>query len=217
MSRLFLLAVLASGCTTSRAVRPLPAGTGALTASLGGPLNSNLGATIPIPLTSVGYVRGLDGRTNVHGAFYPTGLAAFRVFGMSGGVARQIWDQDGGFPRLMADLTVSGFVGDAVDGGEGPKGRVFTDLSGVLSWDLGDHSLYTGLDVFVQPAPTTIAHLTPMGGVVLRRGRTGVSFEAEWLAPYVDNRPLAADWNGIGHHGALQLQAGLELRLGKAP
>ena len=212
-----LLITLMAGCTTSRAVKPLPRGTGALTASLGGPLNSNLGPTIPIPLTSVGYVRGVDGRTNVHGEVYPTGMAAFRVFGASAGVARQLWEQQGAYPRLMTDFTVSGFVGDAVDGGEGPKGRVFTDLSGVLSWDLGDHSLYTGLDLFVQPGPTPGAYLTPLVGTVLRRGRTGVSLEAEWLAPTVDNRPLAATWRGIGHRGALQLQAGLELRLGRTP
>lgn len=213
----FLLPIfLLAGCTPSRAVKPLPKGALQLTASLGGPLTSDLGPTIPLPLTNVGIVYGVDGLTNVHATVHPSGLAV-RTFGGSVGVARQIWDQQGASPRLMADATVSAFVGDAVPGGEGAAGRVFTDVSGVLSWDLGAHSVYTGLGLFVQPSPTPTAHLTPMLGTVLRPGRVGVQLEAEWLAPYVDNRPLATNWSGIGHRGALQLTVGLTYTLGGRP
>lgn len=205
------------GCTTSRAVKPLPKGSGALTASIGGPMIADLGPTIPLPMTTVGGVYGVDGKTNVHGALHPTGLAAFRVLGASVGVARQLWDQQGASPRLMADATVSGFFGDAVNGGLAPSGRVFVDVSGVLSWDVGDHSLYTGLDLFLQPTSPEQPHLTPLVGAEIRRGRTGVALEAEWLAPYVDNRPLAARWWGPAHRGALQVQMGFTFRLGKMP
>jgi hypothetical protein len=217
MRALLLTALFTAGCTPSRAVKPLPAGTGAITASLGGPLISDLGPTIPLPLTSIGYMHGLDGKTNLYGSLHPTSLAAFRVFGASLGASRQLWEQQGLSPRLMTGVTLYGFAGDAVDGGDGPAGRVFGDVSAMLSWDLGRHTVYTGAGLFVQPAPTFAAHVTPTLGAQLQPGRLGVQLEAEWLAPYVDNRPLAASWRGIGHHGALQLSVGLSFRLGKTP
>ncbi|MCB9669994.1 MAG: hypothetical protein H6734_11020 [Alphaproteobacteria bacterium] len=212
-----LLPLLLVACSTSRAVRPLPAGTGALTASLGGPINADLGAPIPLPLTTIGYAYGVDGKTDVHAAIHPTAAAAFGVFGASVGVARQVWDQQGGSPRLMTDLTLHAFGGDAAAGPPLAAGRAFAELSGVLSWDVREHSLYTGTDLFFQPGPRATAHLSPLGGAILRRGRTGVAFEAAWLAPYVDNRPLAAHWIGPFHRGAVQLKLGLELGLGRKP
>ncbi|MEZ4316136.1 MAG: hypothetical protein R3F61_01470 [Myxococcota bacterium] len=213
--RAFVPILLLVGCTTSRAIKPLPKGTGAVTASLGGPFDSDLGVTFPLPLTSIGYMHGLDGKTNLHGSFFPTGLLAFGVPGASVGIARELWPPDGPSPRLMVDGTLSMFGGDASKGPPGPEFRVFADTSAVLSWDLRAHSVYTGLDVFLQPGPTVNAHLTPLVGTELRAGRTSVAFEAEWLVFYQDNRPLAANWWGPAHRGALQVQVGLAYRLGR--
>lgn len=209
--------MLLAGCTTSRAIKPLPKGAGAVTASLGGPLTADLGPTIPLPLTSIGYMHGLDGKTNLHGSFFPTGLLAFGLPGASLGVARELWPAEGRAPRLMVDGTLSAFAGNAAKGLPAGAGRVFVDTSAVLSWDVREHSVYTGFDVFLQPAPEVNLHLTPMLGAELRRQRVAVAFEAEWLVFYADNRLGAANWWGPGHRGALQLQLGLSYRVGRMP
>jgi hypothetical protein len=205
--------LLLAACTPTRAVRPLPKGAVDVAASIGGPLTSDLGATIPVPLTNVGVIVGVDGLTNVHGTIHPT-LLAVRGFGGSIGASRQLWAQRGPSPRLMADITLSGFGADAVPGGEPGAFRGFADVSGVLSWDLGPHAVYTGVGLFVQPAARTTAHLNPMVGTLLQPGRVGVALEAEWLAPYAPNATTATNWGGIGGRGALQLTAGLRLALG---
>ncbi len=84
--------LLLSGCAVSHAVRPLPRGTGALTASLGGPISKDLPTPVAfvVPITTVGYAHGVTDGTTVHGAVHPTGLAAFGIFAADVGIAGQL-------------------------------------------------------------------------------------------------------------------------------
>ena len=209
-----ILPILLLGCTTSRAIKPLPKGGMEITTTAGGPFISNLGPTIPIPMLSVGGIYGLDGKTNIHGDFFLTGLFAFGVGGVSTGIARELWPAKGGLPRLMVDGTILYFNGDVRPGPPEGGSRFFGDVSAVVSWDLGNHTVFGGLDTFIQPFPGFELNLSPLLGVEFRHQRTAITVEAMWLAPYRNNLPVTASWWGPFHRGALQVQLGLTYDFG---
>lgn len=206
--------LLLSACSVSRAVAPLPAGSGAVTTSLGGPITADLGTAIPLPLLSVGYMHGLDGRTNLHGAVYPIGLPTFGVGGLDLGVAREVFPPAGARPRLMVDGTVYAYAGDTEPGDPPFGARVFPDVSAVASWDVGRHAVYVGVDQLVEPFPSFRWHVTPLVGGIARAGRVGLQLEYQWLALYRDNDPIAAQWIGPGGQGASSVLLGVSVAVG---
>lgn len=216
MNRLlpWLLLPILSACSVSRAIAPLPKGSGAITTSMGGPITANLDPAIPLPITSIGYMHGLNGKTNLHGAFYPTGLAAFGVGGIDVGAATEIFPPDGARPRLMIDGTMYVYAGNNSEGPPPFAARVLPDVQAVLTWDLKRQSVYLGLDQLVQPFPEFRWHFTPLVGGMARVGRVGLQLEYKWMALYRDNIPLAADWIGPFHHGASSVQIGFSVAIG---
>lgn len=221
MRRAALVAVapLAAACAPTRALAPLEPGQGAFTASLGGPFVEVYGGPLPLPVTSVGYVRGIDGRLNVHGALYPTNLALFGVFGLDLGASYELFGPSRARPRLMADVTAYTFFGDLAKGE--PRGglRVFPDLQLIASWPVGGDVTrtvpYVGVDQFTQFFPT--AHWNPslVFGNELRLGkRVGLQLEGKWIAPWVDTEPLVPHWYGAANRGAFSAQLGLTVYAG---
>jgi len=217
-STALLALITLAGCSVSHAVRPLPAGTGAVTASMGGPISGDLPLPIAfaVPITTVGYAHGVSDTTTVHGAAHLVGLAAFGIVGADIGVAHQLFDADGPRPRLMLDGDLILLAGDNTPGVDPPFGfRALPDLQLVTSWDLGPHAVYVGLDQLVQPAPSFRYHPTPLLGAMLTAGRVDVQLEYKWMGWYIDNEPLTAVWYGPFHHGATSIQVGLKVRLGQ--
>lgn len=208
--------VLCSGCAVSHGVRPLEAGQGAITASLGGPISADLPTPIAfvVPITTIGYAHGLTDRLSVHGALHPTGLLALGVFAADIGATGLLLEPSGAAPRLMVDgdliLATGKVPGSNAAGGTLP----LLDVQLIASWDLGDHAVYAGIDQLLQPLPTVGYHVTPLIGGVLAVGRTDLQLEYMWLAPHVDNELLAAQFIGPLGAGASSVKLGLSLHLG---
>ncbi len=216
----FVLVVAAlAGCAPTRALAPLEPGQGAFTASLGGPFVEVYGGPLPLPVTSVGYVRGIDGKLNVHGALYPTNLALFGVFGFDLGASYQLFEPQGARPRLMADVTAYTFFGNLAKGE--PKGglRIFPDLQFIASWPVGakrTHLVpYVGVDQFTEFFPTPHWNPSLVLGNEFRLGkRVGLQLEGKWIAPWVDTDPFVTHWYGASSHGAFSAQLGLTVYAG---
>lgn len=211
--------LLLAGCAASHGVRPLPRGTGAVTASLGGPISKDLPTPIPfvVPLTTVGYAHGVTDRTTVHGAVHPTQLAALGVVTVDLGVAGQVFDTQGARPRLMLDGDLLLAAGDNAPDGATGGARLFPNLEAVASWDAGAHALYGGVNQLVQPFPTLRYHASPLVGAMLTAGRTDVQLEYRWLAPSFRNDRVAAEFVGPFGLGASAFQLGLGFHLGRKP
>jgi len=208
-------------CAPTRALAPLEAHQAAVTASLGGPIVEFAGAPIPLPITSVGVIYGLDGKTNLHAAVYPTNLALFGVFGFDVGASRELVTPDGPRPRVMVDVSAYTFAGNVAEGD--PKGgfRLFPDASVIVSWPIPGGAEqartipYVGVDNFVEvlPSPRYVPSL--VFGDQLRVGkRVGLQLEGKWVAPWVDTDPLVPHWYGVRRRGAFSVQLGVVLYLG---
>ena len=209
-----LAVALATGCSATRSLEPLEAGTGAITASFGGPINNDLGAAIPLPYSSIGYMHGLNGKTNVYGAFYPSGLLIFGVPGIDLGVSTEVLEPDGARPRIMVDGVVYAFAGNNAEGDPPFGARVWLDGASTFVWPIKDHALFTSVDLFVQPGPEFNAYLNPHIGGRLRWGRFGFQLEYTWWGPWVNTQYMQPEWKGPGGFGASTVQLGLDIRLG---
>lgn len=219
--RLFVAASLvpfASACATSRAVAPLERGQHGIISSLGGPLVQFGGAPIPLPIASVGYRYGIDGKTDIHSSVYISPPILFGVGGIDVGAARELVSAKGARPRLMVDVTAYSFFGNVAKGKPDGGFRLYPDVTAMLTWDLGEkaiaagraHHLYVGLDNFFQPFPTFHYYLTPIVGAEVRASKAvGVQLELGWSAPWVDTTPLQPVWYGPGNLGAASFKIGI--------
>lgn len=210
---LFALALM--GCTTTRALAPLERGQHGMTVSVGGPF-VEFGAPIPLPISTIGYRYGIDGRSDVHAALYPTGAALFGVFGFDVGINRELVAARGAIPRLMIDFNQGFFFGDNAKGEPAGGFRWFPELSAVTTWDLGHapHRLYLGVDGFFQVWPEAHALITPFLGTELRAARAlGIQLEVGWIAPGAFTRYLNPVWYGIEERGAITAKLGFNIYL----
>lgn len=208
----WLTLMLLAGCSTTRALAPLQKGQHGATLSVGGPFVQFAGAPIPLPISSVGYRYGIDGKSDVHAALYLTQLALFNVGGFDLGISRELNPADGAKPRVMVDFTNYFFFGD--NRPTGPKGgaRWFPDLSMMVTWDLGQrpHRLYLGVDTFFQTLPEFHVYPSPVFGTELRASKVvGVQLEVAWHAFWADTHFLNPVWYGIDERGAIAFKLGL--------
>lgn len=212
-----LLAVLVTGCAVSHGVRPLKKGTGAITASMGGPLSKDLPTPVAftVPITTVGYAHGVSDKSVLHGAVHPTGLAAFGVFAADVGFATQLVETNGAAPRVMLDGDLIFATGNNAEGDPPGGTRLFPNVEVVASWDLGKHAVYGGVNQLLQPFPEINYHVSPLLGTMLVAGRTDIQIEYMWLAPYANNELTAAEFVGPFGQGASSIKVGLGFRLGK--
>lgn len=213
--------LLLAACSVTHGVRPLGAGVVAPELSVGGPLTSLGGLPIPVPLSTLGASVGVTDTADVHLAWHPsaallTGIAAGEL-----GADLQLLAPQGARPRLMADLTLVFGAGDSAAGGAEGGFRLFVQPTMIAGWDWGKarrQTVYAGLTAFVEPAPGP--HVL---GAVLLGNRWGIgprffaTTELKWLAPYADSEPLVPSWIAPGPVGALSLQLGVGMRIGKLP
>lgn len=211
----------ATACSTTHGIRPLGKGAVSIDASLGGPITEVFGAPIPLPLTTVGATVGVTETTDVHLSVHPTGAALFNVFAGDFGASQQVLENEGARPRLMGDLTTTIAGGDR-DAESGKKGgvTVFIQPSFTASWDWGkskQHSIYSGLTAFLQPAEKFNA----LGGIYVgnRFGmrRSHLDIELKWLQPWSDNTPIVPEFYAPGNLGAVALQFGYGFSFGGKP
>lgn len=210
------LLALASGCAASRSLAPLEAGQHGVTVSLGGPFVEFGGAPVPVPFTAVGWRYGVDGKTDIHAALYPTGPILIGVFGWDVGMSTMLLDADGGRPRVMFATTSHWLVGDNGPGGDPAAFRLFLSPSFVFTWDLGPqkHRVYAGAEAFLQPLPQPRALPTLMLGTELQANeRVGVQIELGWHGFHRNTEVGVPVWIGPGDQGAISAKVGINVRL----
>lgn len=218
MTRLMTAACVATltGCATSRALAPLEKGQHGLQISLGGPFVEFGGAPIPVPFTAVGYRYGIDGRTDIHTAIYPSGALLIGVGAWDVGVATEVLSADGGRPRIMLDLTTTWMIGDNGPGGDPAAVRFFAAPSAVFTWDIGpkDHRVYVGAEAFFQPWPSVRAIPSLMFGTELQASRAvGVQLELGWHGMHRNTLVGVPVWIGPGDQGAISAKIGVNVRI----
>lgn len=220
MPRPYLLAclglLLSTGCATTRALAPLDKGQHGVNISLGGPFVEFSGAPVPLPFTALGYRYGIDGKTDVHAALYPSSAVLVGVAAWDIGVSRQLLEAAGGRPRIMIDATTYWQVGDNGQGGDPAAFRFFLTPSVVFTWDIGrpKHRVYVGAELFFQPAPTVHALPSLMLGTELQASReVGIQLELGWSGFHRNTNVGAVTWIGPGDIGAIAARLGVNVRI----
>lgn len=208
----------AVACSTTHGVRPIGKGAIGVDASLGGPITEVAGASIPLPLTTIGATWGAGERTNVHAAIHPTAIGMFGVFAADVGASYQLLPQAGARPRLMADLTLVFAGGDAAPGGQEGGFRLFAQPSATMSWDWGRarrQTVYAGLTAFTEPLPEPHALAAFYAGNRFGLGaRFHATAELKWIAPYASSLDVVPEYLSPGMQGAVSFQLGLGYRFG---
>lgn len=208
------------GCSTTHGIRPIGKGSVGVEASLGGPITELFGAPIPLPLTTLGATVGVTDTTDVHAAFHPTAAAMFGIAAGEVGASQQLLAPKGARPRLMVDLTLLGAGGD-LEPDTLPEGgfRFFFQPTFLAGWDYGkagEHTVYTGITGFFEPAESFHA----LGGVVLGNrfgvGRSHVDVELKWIDPWASTQDIVPDFVAPGQQGAITFQIGYGFRFGGA-
>lgn len=203
--------IAAAGCSATAIVRPLPRGTSAWTASVGGPWVPSSVPTLVVPYVTVGWQRGVSDDLTMGGAVHAT-MAAFGVAGVDISATRRLVPQSGAWPELVATLRGTVFTNGSASGT-----RAYPSLGVVGSWAAGPRTLwYVGTDAMAQAGATPSVLLAPLAGVQRRVGsRAELQLEAKWMAANVDTRRGVFEGeSAIGGHGALAVQLGLVLHRG---
>lgn len=196
-----LLLFALAGCGLNAHVRPVPKGTLAVEAAVGGPAVLLSGAPVPLLLSTVGARYGLVDRLDISVHTHITTLAAFKLFGLDLGLGWLVFDQKGAWPAL--DLSARFYLfTDFV------QAQSAAEVSASVSWLLGEHVMpYATFTVYVD-ALSGAAHLAPGVGVEFRVGRFAIIPELRWYAPETSARGASVEWLSPGKQGAIGLVLG---------
>ncbi len=206
---LCLLAALATfgifaACSTVHSVRPLHKGTQAANVSLGGPLITNLGPAIPVPLLGINYLYGLTDNISVGGTAYLTdalfGTGHLELSGTWG-----IIDQKGAMPALSLESNLHA-VSDLRT-----TLQFFPEVGLTPSWRLGSFLIYTGAEAMFNLYPNMANGTTReypaipafYVGANWSRKHWGLAAELKYLNPWQPNFPVGPSYVGFNQWGAL--------------
>lgn len=207
-------------CSTTHGIRPLGKGVVAPEFSVGGPLTEIYGLPMPLPLSTLGASVGVTDRVDVHAAWHPTAALITGVAAGEVGADVEVFAPDGARPRIMVDLTVVAAGGDTAEDGADGGFRVFVQPTVLASWDWGKlrrQAFYAGLTAFTQPYPTHAVGAALVGNQWGIGPRVFATTELKWIAPYADSEPLVPSYYSPGNLGAISVQLGAGVRLGKLP
>ena len=127
-----LMAALLYSCAPSRVVQPLKKGERTINASFGGPVINELGATFPIPLTTVTYAQGISDRATLFGSAHPTSLLFGTLQGELGAVYGLVMPDTA--KRLLPGISIApvlnGYRGATVADPNFNQFGIETDTSG---------------------------------------------------------------------------------------
>lgn len=201
-------------CSTTRSVRPVGEGKFAASLSVGGPLFTNLGPPIPVPVTTVFGRYGLGAKTDLDFGIQVPVIASM---GFDVGASHLFLDQDGLRPAVMAGGRLSLHANPlGLLGRETPNGvpysvgvRVFEELHANASWRLGQRSLaWVSFAVFSQIEELIFRPALGVGVEWRPVSLFGLTVEARQLAFMTNQRFAAVSFIGPGDFGALALQLG---------
>lgn len=205
-------------CSPTRYVVPLEKGEKEVTAHFGGPMVNFAGASIPIPLTTVGYGQGLGNGFTAFGDLHIT-AATFGVFQTELGLSKTWFNSESkswGFtasPRLNFAMEFSEF-----------RTKLWPQLDGTLFKQIGsDRYIYGGYSGWFELAGTR-AHGEPQPNQVLNNVHLGIllptkarkysyQFELKYIALGIDNQYMAPSYVSAGNSGAFGIYFNLKRKL----
>ena len=198
--RRLAVALLLSGCGLTTQVRPTPRGTLAPQVAVGGPM-ADVGAPVPLPLSTVGAAYGFHERADVSAHVHVTTLAVSRVFGVDFGSAVLLVENDAAIPAVT--LGLRGYLfSDFRSATQG-----FAESSLAVSWDLGRFRPFLACAVQLDGLARQY-DLAPAVGTEVRFGKLTLTVDFKWYAPTRDTTVSSAPWvNPLGR-GALGLVLG---------
>ncbi|MBN8227863.1 hypothetical protein JYK02_10115 [Corallococcus macrosporus] len=210
MRRVFPLAgffALACACGLPAHVRPVPAGSLALEAGVGGPAVRLEGTPVPLPLSTLGASYGLNDRWDVSAHAHLTPLL-LGVAGMDVGTTWLALEQDGARPAVA--LTGRGYVFSDLDTGALFHG----EATAAASWLLRERFLtyVSGSALYDVVESDVLWSLA--AGTRVPFGRFALQLELGWYGPDYDASVAGAEWLTPGGHGALGLVLGGSYRFG---
>lgn len=192
------LGVLA-GCGHTTHVRPNAPKELSVEVDLGGPL-ANLGAPIPLPLTTAGVSYGVMERLDVQAHVHLTTLA-FGVAGLDVGSTYLPIREQGAIPAVSLSGRLYGFS----DFHSGARG--YLELTGAASYLFKERFLtYLSATGFLQMFEPPLLSLAV--GEEVKLGHFGLQLEVRWYEPNQLSTPMTVNWVSIGGRGALGVVLG---------
>ncbi len=203
-------------CAPARFVEPLQKKELALGANLGGPVISQGGLTIPIPLTAIEVGYGLDTNLTIHGGIHTTALL-FGNLQMDAGVTYKLLNQQKFIPNISVNPGFN-FIYDLGD----KVSKFWPTLDINAYWNYGKRSsyLYFGFSNIFELSKTMALGqdqkqkwiFSPQIGHVLKTKREKWQFTAElkFLALNQDNSYTFLPYKSLtGSYGATGFYLGL--------
>ncbi|HHG85447.1 MAG TPA: hypothetical protein ENJ82_11935 [Bacteroidetes bacterium] len=212
-----LLALIGmQACAPSRYIRPLEKGEKAISVTLGGPLFTNFGYPMPIPLTTVTGAYGIKEDLTGFAALHPTS-AGFGVIQMDLGISKAFLRPAGWKPGFTAS-PILGFAADVWEG----HFKLWPQLDLNAWWEYGErkHFVYAGLSSWFELAGKR-AHSEPQPQVILPGFQIGntwsfgsVDYQLEIKASNISRNSGKAtiEWVGIGGNGGVGIYLGVTKR-----
>lgn len=213
-----LLLMALNACSPSRFVRPLDQKEVAVSATLGGPLFTNFGAPIPVPMTTLTGAYGINDRLTGFASLHPTS-AAFGVIQLDLGMVRSFLEPDGWQPGISFNPTL-GFAMDVWEG----RAKFWPQVDLNAWWEYGErkHYFYAGFSYWAElsktrahgdPQPQTILPAIQIGNVL---SFNSLDFQVEIKANNFTQRngDATISWVGIAGRGGMGIYLGVTKRFG---
>ncbi len=200
------VSLLFAACSPVRFVTPIPAEHYAASASLGGPLITFSGATIPMPLTSLAAGYGLSSNTSLFAGLHTTALL-FHDIQLDIGALRELLPQDGWRPGVSASA-VANLALALRDG----SFKFWPELNANAYWHYMSNGnlLYVGSSNWFELASTRSdgesqpQHWVPnlQCGHVFDGENWQYTTEIKYLAVGVMNLPSVVEYHGLSGNGS---------------
>jgi hypothetical protein len=188
---LLAAALLAAGCGTVSAVRPLRRDQSAVALSLGGPVTRVSGMDIPLPYAVLRYRYGASDRFGLYCGGHLT-QAALGNIAFDGGFSYHFLKQDGLVPAAGGSAGIVALLKP----GSGGETAVFPQVDLAASWLAGNRFLtYCGLQTMYQFNASPNVALAPFVGEEVRVGRSfSLALEAKWFGAGEPTEPRTVDY-----------------------
>jgi hypothetical protein len=205
-------------CSSVRQVRPLDKGESSITFSVGGPITQVGKVTVPLPLLSVGYNRGIIAeRLDIETGLHLTQLL-FGILDIEAGVNVRPLLAKAGRPGIT--ITPKFFF---MTDFKPASARFYPDLGLTLYWDIKQTVyIYTGLENFFELATTRDDRnkqknnwlIAPFLGVDVGNNDWQLQVEGRLYTPNLSNRGKPTKNIGFGDQGALGVFLGVNHAFG---
>ncbi len=214
---LFTILLLGS-CAPSRLVEPLQRNENSVTVSMGGPVFKNLGAPIPMPLSSISYGRGLTKKISSIASIHITSAIYqnlhFELGGLVGIRSYQKYTNKY-LPGVSATVLLN-----SASSLRGGISKVWPQIDVNAYWKVWarEDLFYVGISNWFElqnlrahgePQPNPWL-LSPQIGYNYGFGRYSANLEVKFIAPNIRNDQLAIEYfSATGKTGALGVYLGV--------